>query len=297
MPVKHIICLLCIMCILSGCMVNTPSQETPNESVSVYYITDWATNYEADQVISACVFTPDSDDKIAFCIEQLLLPPLPDNGLLSPFPSGTGQVSPYTLADGLLTLYLSDEYTSLQGIDLTMAEACLALTLCPLPNVTSVRVSVNGEPYHAQGKTRCTATDFSLDALVLKPVDKSLTLYFVDADTGVLVSEVRLVTIRENEPTERYVLEELLNGPKSTDLSTALPGDAFLLGVSTENNICYVNFSPSFYDESPPFTHVHAIQAITRSLTSLPGIDAVQFLRDGQVAESYGDMQLEQPIS
>lgn len=68
--------------------------------------------------------------------------------LTSPFPDGVRLLN-WELKDGCLHLDLSEQYGSLTGIDLTMADACLTLTLCQAEGVEAVYITVEGEeiPY------------------------------------------------------------------------------------------------------------------------------------------------------
>jgi len=291
---KRVICPILLLCLLlSGCAGNDVPVVPEGDTVDIYYVTDWESNHYNDDLLTVLPLVPNEDDLISFCLNQLFAAPS-EEGLLSPFPPGV-KSRPHTLRDGLLTLKLSEEYAALTGFRKTLAEACLTLTLCALPNVSEVMVLVGGETYPAQGNNCFTAASFSLDALILKPVEQSLTLYFVDTGVWELVPEVRWVTIRENEPMEYYVLEALWSGPRSAGLSSALPNDTPLPAVSIDDGICYVNFPAHFYQLVPPFTHGFAIQAITRSLmTSLSDIHTVQFRSDGQLVDYYGNVPLDE---
>ena len=73
----------------------------------------------------------------------------PDSArLTSPFPDGL-QLLDWQLEEGRLHLDLSEQYYSLSGVDLTLADACLTLTFCQREEVESVYVTVEGSeiPY------------------------------------------------------------------------------------------------------------------------------------------------------
>lgn len=71
-------------------------------------------------------------------------------GLSSPFPDGV-RLLDWELEEGCLHLDLSEQYGSLTGVDLTVADACLTLTLCQVEGVESVYVTVEGNeiPYRS----------------------------------------------------------------------------------------------------------------------------------------------------
>lgn len=77
-------------------------------------------------------------------LELLLIGP-EESGLSSPFPQGTTLKSLHL--DGDLALVdLSEAYGGLSGVDLTLADGCITLTLCQLPGVDRVYLTVEGGP-------------------------------------------------------------------------------------------------------------------------------------------------------
>ena len=67
-------------------------------------------------------------DPIPALVDALLSPP-ETQGLASPFPEGVRLLS-WEVEEGRLHLDLSEQYGGLSGVDLTVADACLTLTLC-----------------------------------------------------------------------------------------------------------------------------------------------------------------------
>ena len=50
----------------------------------------------------------------------------------------------WSLEDGVANVELSAAYAGLVGMELTLADCCITLTLAQLPEVDGVRVTVNG---------------------------------------------------------------------------------------------------------------------------------------------------------
>ncbi|UQT50470.1 GerMN domain-containing protein [Flavonifractor plautii] len=69
--------------------------------------------------------------------------PAGDPGPRHPLPRGVRLLS-WELEEGRLHLDLSEQYGGLSGVDLTVADACLTLTLCQVEGVESVYVTVEG---------------------------------------------------------------------------------------------------------------------------------------------------------
>lgn len=65
--------------------------------------------------------------------------------LTSPFPSGTALRESH-IEDGTAYVDLSEAYGGLSGAELTLADACVVLTLCQLDEVDRVYITVEGEP-------------------------------------------------------------------------------------------------------------------------------------------------------
>jgi len=65
----------------------------------------------------------------------------------------------WTLNNGLLTVDLSGSYGMLSGIDLTLADYSLVLTLTQLEEVEAVMITVEGEPLPYRDHQRLTADD------------------------------------------------------------------------------------------------------------------------------------------
>ena len=77
-------------------------------------------------------------------VEALLEGPS-DPNLYSPIPSGV-KLRSWSLKDGLLYLNLSEQYSGLSGIQLTLADYSFVLTLCQLDGVSGVTVAVANDP-------------------------------------------------------------------------------------------------------------------------------------------------------
>ena len=65
--------------------------------------------------------------------------------LRSPFPAGTA-LRGVTVEEGVAYVDLSEAYGGLSGVDLTLADGCVVLTLCQLEEVEAVYLTVEGRP-------------------------------------------------------------------------------------------------------------------------------------------------------
>lgn len=70
---------------------------------------------------------------------QALLDGPTQEGLVSPFPRGVS-LNRWEREEGTVTVTLSEQYSGLTDISLTLADYCIVLTLCQLEGVESVEI-------------------------------------------------------------------------------------------------------------------------------------------------------------
>lgn len=142
---------------------------------------------------------------------------------------------------------------------------------------------------------------------VVEPTPKTdseeVVLYFVNKeyiDTGdesleKLIPEKRTVEYGDIS-LEEVIVKELMKGPKEDSLSTVIPTSVKLLGVEVSDGTAFVNFSQEGLfggSMQEDFT----INQIVASLLELNNIERVQFLIDGEKAESLmGHFDISEPF-
>jgi len=154
---KRSIALILLICILllCGCNPSAPSFQQP---VSFYCLSseELAPNSSvfAVQTAEGAAF---SNDAAAMLNAYFRIQGTEDTR--SPFPYGL-QTKEVTVSDNEVTLTVSRQLGSLEGIDLTLACACITLTLCEYLNVHSV--TIFAENTTLGGKASITMTKDSL---------------------------------------------------------------------------------------------------------------------------------------
>ena len=114
-------------------------------SVNFYYCSEYPSYYTNELVLqpeTRTLGTPLSD------LDSLMTAYLegPYNVLLhSPFPKGTKLISVQTGKE-LIEVVLSDEFAALEGIDLTVACACISNTLLEISNAETIRIRAESVP-------------------------------------------------------------------------------------------------------------------------------------------------------
>lgn len=126
---------------LLGCAGKSQKISDP---VSFYYCRSELTYGAANSVILAeTVDAAGHREDPRYLISQYLAGPGSDT-LTRTFPEGTTLMS-LTTANGTADLILSDTFAGLSGMDLTIACACLTLTVLDLTGVSAVRIRTVSE--------------------------------------------------------------------------------------------------------------------------------------------------------
>lgn len=147
-------------------------------------------------------------------------------GLVRLIPGNT-VLQGWELEEGLLTLDLSESYSDLSGIDLTLANYCITLTMTQLEGVSRVVVLTEGTPLPGWGKTPLSREDILLTGELQDPVTMGFRLYFPDADHTGLVEDYRETEVHGTDAEDQIhaVLELLVSGPEdSGDMDSPFVG-------------------------------------------------------------------------
>ena len=178
-------------------------------------------------------------------IMELLLGGCTAEGFIAPIPVGT-QLLSCTVTGGTVSVDMSSEYDQLIGIDRTIADYCITLSLMQLDGIYAVRLTVAGE----LPADRTSEVYTSEEVLLTSPDDVVRTvkvqLYFPDGG-GTLVGEERRLTVYEGETVAQAVVKALTERPLDSyaDLYPLLPEGFTALNASTEEGICYLNLPGS----------------------------------------------------
>ena len=119
-----------------------------------------------------------------------------------------------------------------------------------------------------------------------------VTLYFVDAETGSISSEARLIDSKEllREPYITLV-NMLIEGPKSSGLSSIISSNTEVLN-STLNGTCVtLDLSEEFVNNAPEdgIQKSNMIYTIVNTLTELKEVDSVKFLINGESISGFDE--------
>lgn len=214
------------------------------------------------------------------------------------------EISRWELSDGALTLFFIGDYESIDVYTEILVRAAIVKTLTQIEDVKNVSIYVNNKPLvdssgEAVGAMTADAfiEDFGQETDSL--LSTELKLYFASADGMSLVEENRTVYYSSNVTIEKVVMEQLMKGPSTEGLLSAIPDSTKLNSISvTENGVCIVNFDSSFETAIAGITEKVTLYSIINSLTKLDNIKQVQILVNGSTPHlSNIDVDLSAPIS
>jgi len=232
-------------------------------------------------------------------IEALLRGPESD-GLYAPFPNGVRLQSVFINEETKSArVDLSEQYGGLVGFDLTLADYCIALTLCQLPNVEKVLVLVDGKTLPYRDRQEMQTGDVLLSGIAEEPDTFLAALYFPKRVGGTLSAEYRQVNRTGDSTPAEIAMIELLHGPVNEGDNRPLPMDTQIRSLTVSNGLCQIDLTEEFLLNAPQETEQAGltVYAVVNTLCALAGVNQVYILVEGQVVENYGGISLATPLS
>lgn len=273
--------------------------EEPPEGLCLWFPTDLdSPRHSAQAVTGQTLPTVGSGelDEVEALVSALLDGPS-EEGLTNPFPPGV-RLLDWDLRGECLELNFSEEYGSLTGVDLTLADCCLVLTLCQLERVEQVCLLVEGKPAAGRERRELSPEDVIFTGAEEKPRQIDVALYFPRAMGKGLGLETRELTLTEDDDLYETIADTLLKGPTDSDLQTFLPGEDVLIGVWVDNGVCYVNFSAEFLNQAPEGEAEQnlLLYSVVDTLGNLDSVTAVQLLIEGERLPEFGGAETNLPL-
>ncbi|MEA4815688.1 MAG: GerMN domain-containing protein [Lachnospiraceae bacterium] len=192
-----------------------------------------------------------------------------------------------------VTVDFSEEYSSLKSGEELLCRGSIVWTLTELDFIDSVAITVNGEPLlKSTGEEigSMSRDDVVLDKEISPEPSSTVTvkLYFADSTASHLEVEERNIEANPND-IEKKILEQLITGPESNDLSPTVPPETKIRDVKVVDGICYVDLSMEFVTKHSGGSTGEAltIYSIVDSLTELSNVNKVQFLIEGEKLDEY----------
>ena len=218
--------------------------------------------------------------------------------LVSPVPSGTTFQS-VERSGSQLNIYLRQNYTSQSGIDHSILDACLAKTGLQIDGVRRVRVRVESMGGQTLRDNTFSASDILLFDSGETIQQTELLLYFSDSNHRWLLTEKRTIPYLDPEKLPEYVVDQLIQGPQTPGMVSALPPGTDRWEVTVDNGICAVDFNEDFYRNRPSDEQAEqlVLLSVVNSLCELDGVNQVQFYVEGRKIQNYQHLNISTPYS
>ena len=295
---RHILCLLLALAlILSGCAAAAATAAQEEKNCQLYYLVrDLERAPAGGDAIGSEVSTlpKESESPTETQAEDLmnaLLSGPAGSGLQSPFPEGTRLLG-VEVRGSHAKVDLSSAYRNLSGIDLTLADYCVTLTLTQISAIRSVSILVRGQELSYRDSQRFRPKDVLLSSTedVVATVD--VTLYAIDPE-GQLSPVDRTLDLYEGDTQAEVLVAALRQGPWDKDWRSALPDWFSIQSVWLDDGVCYVNLLASTVPEDADREEAGlALQALRDSLSSLDSVREVRILVNGELAQYYAGISL-----
>lgn len=285
-----------LLAVGAGCAAQTGQGAGNSEqSYLVYYSA--LNNLEGESAVAGELRTLAAGQQEIPGLVQALLSKPQTQGLSSPFPTGL-RLLDWTMEEGQLHLDLSEQYYSLSGVDLTLADACLTLTLCQLEEVESVYITVEGDEIPYRPMQRLSEGDILLAGGADEPMALDIELWYLTEDGQALGVEQRQIVKTVEQTVAQAVLSAWAEGPRQEGLLPSLPQGSQIRSVEVEDGVCTVDLSPEFIRNLPEDGDEAAlvVYAMVNTLCQLEGVDAVQLYIDGSPAPAAGGLPLDRAL-
>ena len=120
--------------------------------------------------------------------------------------------------------------------------------------------------------------------------ETTLTLYFLDTETGNLKTEGKLVdatSLLENP--YKVIAQALIDGPQSDTLESVFPENTNIIEASIEKNCVTLNFSEEILNYEDDSQKYNIINSLLNSLTQLTEVDSIKILVEGNTTDDFNE--------
>lgn len=269
---------------MTGC-----GQEEEIEGYHIEYLNN------AKDAIVKVPYEPRNTERAAL-IEEFLIVLWSDSESVEyrkPIPNDVALIN-YSLDGAMLTLWLDEDYNKMEQVEKVLCCAAVVRTMTQIEGVDCVTFYV-GDSQLTDAQGNLIGTLYA-DSFVENPgatinsiQNTTLTLYFANKDGDALIAETRSVHYSSNMSMEKVIVEQLLDGPDTQGLKSAIPSGTKLVSVSTVDGTCYVNLDATFKNQDYTVKEAIVIYSIVNSLSEQSNISQVQISVNGDTSGAYRD--------
>lgn len=292
---KYIVLSLVLCILLAGC---GRDEEREVEGTGIYYLNTEGTGLVKEKY---SIKGDSAEEKIELLLEEMQKQ-TDCIDYVSPFPEDV-QIENWEIKKNMLDIYFNVNYNKMESATEVLLRAAVIQTLTQVPEVEYIAFYAAGQPIMDDGGKEIgyqSEEDFVQNiGFTLHSYQKGeLKLYFADQEGQKLVSEKVNVRYNSNMSVEKLIVEELIEGPMSSDLKPTFSNKTKVLGVSVKDGICYVNFDEDFLMNTVALDPNVTIYSLVNSIVEGGVATKVQILVNGETNVKYHEtVDLSQPFS
>lgn len=275
--ILSILLLLAMVLSLVGCNQNS----TKEGEYDIYYLNMDKTKLVKEKYDSSGA----TEEELLWELVECLKSAPGDSKLRQTIPSNI-EVIGLSINGSYLFVDFNEAYKDMSPTEEVLVRAGVVRTLMQANACSVIAFTVNGEALASDDGT--LVGTMTADSFVENPgeqinssVETTLTLYFSNVEGTGLVKESRKVHYSSNISMEKLIMEQLIEGPKSTTLMGTIPTGTNLISVSLVDGVCYVNLSENFRSQSTTVPEEITLYSIVNSLSELPDVSKVQLVING----------------
>ena len=212
----------------------------------------------------------------------------------SPFPEGT-ELQSISIRGQRAYVDFNARYASLTGIDLSLADYCVTLSLTQLEEISAVSITANGREITYRDNQVLMEGDVLLSNMEDVIESVAAVLYFVNEE-GELASENRVLELYEGDTLAEELLSALLEGPQEQDRYPIIPEEFVITAVWVEDRTCYLSLPQQSIDSLPEKTvwQERILESIAYSIyDSIDTVDEIRILVGGKEVTDFGKVPVE----
>ncbi len=276
---QRILCLLLALVMLVSC--TGCNNEQPEGEYNIYYLNMDRTKLVTESYDSTGV----TGEELVWELLQQLKETPQSSKLRQTIPSNV-IINNIKVDGSYLTVDFSDTYKNMTVTEEALVRVAVVRTLLQITDFSLVSFTINAEPLRTSDGT--LVGNMNNDSFVENPgeqintsIQSTIKLYFSSTDGTSLVEETRVVTHSSSTSMEKVVMEQLIDGPKSSGARATIPAATKIVKVSIADGICYVSLDNSFQNQDQEVMEEIVLYSIVNSLTELSGVTKVQLSING----------------
>lgn len=290
-----LLALFILLSILVACGKNEPEAEAPlplrDNQIYLYYV-----NSDKTDIIPV-VYTMDQKKNLKQDIMEVIEKLSETNGsedYFSAIPEGVSYIgSGLETKNNKIDITYNIVYDTIDADSLLFFKCCVVKTLLQLEGVDYVALSLR-DATNADEDTATKTETFDQSSFTMSfgkqngyTQTGTIVLYFADESGEYLKEYNKTIEISNNTSLPKLVVESLIEGPDQLGYVPTLSKKTAIKNISVKDGICYVDLSDEFYETDNPLKNNIIVYSIVNSLTELPTVTKVQFLRNGEKQEFF----------